>query len=157
MSGRNTILLISLFLGVYSLLIVPVYFALPIYNILDLQHFKRAADPIYFGEVILFAGESPILVLTFLFVVPFLVLQSSKIAVLAIVTINILFITLELYATLFPGPPFFERVEGCTLITCGMDHTLFHLSHLPFNVSMIFFSLKIRSMNLLRGGPHRTR
>ncbi len=28
--------------------------------------------------------------------------------------------------------PLFERVEGCTLIMCGLDHVLFHFSQIPF-------------------------
>jgi hypothetical protein len=38
--------------------------------------------------------------------------------------------------------PLFERVEGYTLILCGLDHVLFHFSQIPFNVVMGIFAYR---------------
>lgn len=150
-SDRKRVFVTSLGFGIYTLLIVPIYFSLPIYRIIDpLSSEILAEHTTRFGGIILFGGESTLLVLFFLVIIPLLILQGSRWAILATVVINGFFIPVEPIGILFlsfppiPGfpTPYFERIEGCTLISCGLDHTLFHLSHLPFYAVMIFFSLR---------------
>ena len=137
--NRRVVTLASIALGTYCLFAVPVYYL------------------IFTDALRVFGGESPGCVLLGLILVPLLVRSGSAKALLAATLISVLFLLMQVLAAFFalelPGGgltttfseagqsvPLFERVEGCTLIMCGLDHVLFHFSQIPFLAIMALFS-----------------
>lgn len=131
--------LVSMALGVFCLLAVPVYYL------------------IVTDEIAILGGESPFCVLLGLVVLPLLIRNRSANALLAVTIIAVFMILIQVLAAFLalelPGiglttvfseagnsVPLFERVEGCTLIMCGLDHVLFHFSQVPFLAVMAIFS-----------------
>lgn len=138
---RRMAALASVALGVYCLLVVPVYYV------------------IFTDTVKLVGGESPGCVLWALVVAPLLIRNGGVMALLTatlisafVVLVQVLaaFLALELpgvgLTTVFSeagsSVPLFQRVEGCTLIMCGLDHVLFHFSQIPFLAVMTTFGYR---------------
>jgi hypothetical protein len=136
---RRVATLASMALGVYCLLVVPVYYL------------------IFTDEVAVLGGESPGCLLLALIVMPLLIrdgharaLRAAALISLLLLLIQVLaaFLALELpevgLTTTFSeagrSVPLFQRVKGCTLIMCGLDHVLFHFSQIPFLAIMALFS-----------------
>ena len=136
---RRVAILASMALGAFCLLAVPVYYL------------------IFTDEIAILGGESPFCVLLGLVVIPLLIRNGGARALLAAMVISALMILIQVLAAFLalelPGVgltsvfseaggsvPLFQRVEGCTLIMCGLDHVLFHFSQIPFLVVMAVFS-----------------
>lgn len=137
--ARRTAILASMALGGFCLLAVPAYYL------------------IFTNEVAVLGGESPGCLLLALILIPLLVSNGSARALLAATLLSVFFLLMQILAAFLalelPGVglttvfseagrsvPLFERVEGCTLIMCGLDHVLFHFSQIPFLVVMAVFS-----------------
>jgi hypothetical protein len=137
--NRRVVTLASIALGIYCLFAVPVYYL------------------VFTDALRVFGGESPGCVLLGLILVPLLVRSGSAKALLGVTLISVLFLLMQVLAAFLalelPGGgltttfseagqsvPLFERVEGCTLIMCGLDHVLFHFSQIPFLAIMALFS-----------------
>ena len=137
--NRRVVTLASIALGIYCLFALPVYYL------------------VFTDTLRVFGGGSPGCVLLGLILVPLLVRSGSAKALLAATLISVLFLLMQVLAAFFalelPGGcltttfseavqsvPLFERVEGCTLIMCGLDHVLFHFSQIPFLAIMALFS-----------------
>lgn len=136
---RRVAILASMALGAFCLLAVPIYYL------------------IFTDEITMLGGESPFCVLLGLVVMPLLIRNGGAKALLAATLISVLMILIQILAAFLalelPGAglttvfseagssvPLFRRVEGCTLIMCGLDHVLFHFSQIPFLVVMAIFS-----------------
>lgn len=136
---RRVAILASMALGAFCLLAVPAYYL------------------IFTDEIAILGGESPFCVLLGLVVIPLLIRNGGARALLAAMIISALMILIQVLAAFLalelPGVglttvfseagssvPLFQRVEGCTLIMCGLDHVLFHFSQIPFLVTMAVFS-----------------
>lgn len=140
-SDRRAATLASMALGVFCLLAVPVYYL------------------IFTDEIRILGGESPFCVLLSLALVPLLIrvgtakaLRAATLISASLILIQILaaFLALELpnvgLTTVFSeegrSVPLFRRVEGCTLIMCGLDHVLFHFSQIPFLAATAIFGYR---------------
>lgn len=138
---RRVATLASMALGVYCLLVVPVYHL------------------IFTDEVVILGGESPLCLLLGLILIPLLIRTGSSRTLLAATLVSVFFLLMQVLAAFLalelPGVglttvfseaersvPLFERVEGCTLIMCGLDHVLFHFSQIPFLAVMGVFSYR---------------
>ena len=95
-----------------------------------------------------------------LVVLPLLVRNGGTRALMAVTLIGVVFLLMQVLAAFLalelPGGvglttvfleaggsvPLFERVEGCTLIMCGLDHVLFHFSQIPFLPVMAIFGYR---------------
>lgn len=136
---RRAATLASMALGVFCLLAVPVYYL------------------IFTDEMRILGGESPFCVLLSLILVPLLIRSGTTKALRAATLISAFVILVQALAAFLalelPGiglttvfseagssVPLFRRVEGCTLIMCGLDHVLFHFSQIPFLAVMMVFS-----------------
>jgi hypothetical protein len=139
--NRRMAALASVALGVYCLLAVPVYHV------------------IFADTVRLLGGESPGCVLWALIVAPLLIRSGGVKALLTATLISAFVILVQVLAAFLalelPGVglttvfseagstvPLFRRVEGCTLIMCGLDHVLFHFSQIPFLIVMTTFGYR---------------
>ncbi len=128
---RRVAALASIALGSYCLLALPIYY------------------PLFTDTVRVFGGESPLCLLLSLVAVPLLLRNGGSGALLAATLISAFGALVQVLAAFFalevPGVglttvfseagrsvPLFERVEGCTLIMCGLDHVLFHFFQIPF-------------------------
>jgi hypothetical protein len=138
-SSRRVATLASMALGAYCLLAVPVYYL------------------IFTDEITILGGESPSCVVLGLVVIPLLVRNGGARALMAVTLIAVVFLLMQVLAAFLalelPGgvglttvfseagesTPLFERVEGCTLIMCGLDHVLFHFSQIPFLAVIAIF------------------
>jgi hypothetical protein len=136
---RRAATLASMALGAYCLLAVPVYYL------------------VFTDEVTVLGGESPSCVLLGLVVVPLLLRNGGARALMAVTLVGVAFLLAQILAAFLalelPGGvglttvfseaggsvPLFERVEGCTLIMCGLDHVLFHFSQIPFLAVIAIF------------------
>lgn len=136
---RRVATLASMALGVFCLLVVPVYYL------------------IFTDEIRILGGESPFCVLLSLALIPLLIRAGTAKALRAVTLISVFVILVQVLAAFLalelPGAglttvfseagssvPLFRRVEGCTLIMCGLDHVLFHFSQVPFLAVMAIFS-----------------
>lgn len=105
--------------------------------------------PAYFliasGTLRIFAGDSSLCVLVAIVALA-LVLRGGALALLAVVALGLVQVPVQLIALVFAvtdrSVPLFQRVEGCTLVTCGLDHTLFHLAQLALGLVMAFFAYR---------------
>jgi hypothetical protein len=138
-SSRRVATLASMALGAYCLLAVPVYYL------------------IFTDEITILGGESPSCVVLGLIVIPLLVRNGGTRALMAVTLIGVIFLLMQVLTAFLalelPGGvglttvfseagesvPLFERVEGCTLIMCGLDHVLFHFSQIPFLAVIAIF------------------
>jgi hypothetical protein len=128
---RKAAALASFALGGYCLLALPIYYL------------------IFTDTIRVYGGESPMCLLLSLVLVPLLVRKGSSGELLAatlisafaaLVQVLAAFLALEVpgvgLTTVFSeagrSVPLFQRVEGCTLVMCGLDHVLFHFSQIPF-------------------------
>jgi hypothetical protein len=130
---RAGALLASLLLGLFCLLVVPIYFA---FNPIDAATVKFI-DGFAIGNVVLFAGESPAGVLLGLLILPVLLLprfahgRTSRARTWIAILLSLLFaigqVSSALFAVTDASIPLFQPMPGCTIITCGLYHTVFHL------------------------------
>jgi hypothetical protein len=128
---RKAAALASIALGSYCLLALPIYYL------------------VFTDTIRVYGGESPMCLLLSLVLVPLLIRKGSSGALLAatlisafaaLVQVLAAFLALEVpgfgLTTVFSeagrSVPLFQRVEGCTLILCGLDHVLFHFLQIPF-------------------------
>jgi hypothetical protein len=139
---RRVATLASMALGAYCLLAVPIYYL------------------IFTDKIVILGSESPGCVLLGLVVLPLLVRNGGTRALMAVTLIGVVFLLMQVLAAFLalelPGGvglttvfseaggsvPLFERVEGCTLIMCGLDHVLFHFSQIPFLPVMAIFGYR---------------
>ena len=160
-TARKGTLWISLALGTFVLLGVPIYSALVADPrvLTDEQYITPACRwPLPFSIIPepicprVFAGESPLTVLYALILVPLLLLRSGARTMLTVAILSLVFalgqVPAAFYAT-FPSaldpasnPSPFRREPGCGLVLCGLDHTLFHLSQMVLLLAMAFNSYR---------------
>jgi hypothetical protein len=108
------------------------------------------------------AGESPATIVYALVVVPLVVRRGGRLAMKVLAAASAGFAVLQLVAPFvftFPPieaasgtPPPFEAHQGCGLVNCGLDHTLFHLVQVPFFVALGLMSLR-RAWSRPRSAP----
>ena len=153
--STKRLVLVSVALGVLVLVVVPLHAALradpavladeeylgPACN-MPFQAFPEPFCP----RVV--AGESPATVLLALIVVPLLARRPTRRRLIAISIASLACAALQIVAPFafftFPSassgrtPAPFEADPGCGLVSCGLDHTLFHLLQVPFLLAMAF-------------------
>lgn len=139
-SNRKTILLTSFVLGIYTLLIVPIY------SMFMNQHICEPSPFSCVNGVKFFGGESPLLIIVSLLIVPALTVHSGTKSIIVISIVNILLFLLDWSGMRYPPfllPLSFKRTPSCYLFRDNcLDHNFFHLSHIPFYLVMIFFSYR---------------
>jgi hypothetical protein len=159
--------LISLALGAFVVLIVPLYsaFVADPRVLTDEQYVVPACGwPLPFPLMpepvcpYLFAGESPLTALYCLVVVPLLLLGGGPRTMLAVVVLSLALALVQIFGAFFatfpsafdsdfyPSP--LQREAGCGLVLCGLDHTLFHFAQ----VLLLFCS----SVLCLPGAPRQS-
>ena len=172
-SARKRVLFASLALGIFALLVVPIHSAfIADPGALTDDRYVWAAcrlgNPLPLPEPLCprtFAGESPFTILYALVLVPLLLIRGRARTMLAIAILSLTFALLQgvfafytiLPSSLFPPdlnpnllPSPFERDPAtCGLVMCGLDHSLFHFSQVPFLLALAFFSY--RAYRTLRG------
>jgi hypothetical protein len=171
-SARTKVLWISLVLGAFVLLAVPIHSAtIADPGALADERYVFAACrwpfPLAPESVCprVFAGESPFMVLYALVIVPLLLVRGRTRSMLAIAILSLAFALVQILApfyTALPSAPFpralnpdllptpFERdPSSCGLVLCGVDHSLFHFAQVPFFLALAFFSY--RAYRALRG------
>jgi hypothetical protein len=164
--ARKRVLFTSLALGVFVLLVVPIhstFIADP--RALADERYLFAACRLGFPFTIpgsvcprVVAGESPFLFFYYLVAVPLLLIRGRTRTMLIIAVLSLIFALLQgvfVFYTIFPTSLFppnlnpdlltspFERdPTTCWLVMCGVDHTLFHLSQVPFLLALAFFGYR---------------
>jgi hypothetical protein len=160
-SAGGNVLLVSLALGTFVVLIVPVYsaFVADPRVLADEQYVTPACGWPLSSPVIpepvcpyLFAGESPLTVLYCLVVVPLLLLGGGPRTLLAVVVLSLALALVQIFGAfgaIFPSaldpdfyPSPFQREAGCGLVLCGLDHTLFHFVQMLLLFAMAFFAYR---------------
>jgi len=135
----------------YSLLVVPLYFAL---NPID-PPVVRFIDGVAVGNLVLFAGESPIAVFLGLILLPALLWIGTRITLMVAVGLSLLVGLGQLGSILFavtdPTVPFWDLAPQCTLITCGLAHTLFHFVQVPPLLAVAVISMRTLVMRREKG------
>jgi hypothetical protein len=152
-------LAVSLALGVFVLLAVPIHSAfIAETGVLSDQRYVFAACRYPFPlapdavcpEV--FAGESPFMVLYALVVVPLLLIRGGPKTTLAIALLSLAFALIQVGAAFYTALPseFFPRTLNpellpsaferdpatCGLVLCGLDHSLFHFAQVPLLLAL---------------------
>jgi hypothetical protein len=159
-SARN-VLLISLALGAFVVLIVPLHstFVADPRVLTDEQYVILACGwPLPFPLIpepvcpYLLAGESPLTAFYCLVVVPLLLLAGGPRTMLAVVVLSLTLAVVQVFGAFFatfpsafdldfyPSP--LQREAGCGLVLCGLDHTLFHLAQVLLLFSLAFFAYR---------------
>ncbi len=127
MRERTVLLAASITLGLYSLLSIPIYW---------LVRFHRFS---------ILRGETSLLVLAFLVVVPLLLRFERRAALSVVLVLNVLLLLLDwsdIGFAPFGSPRSFSRPSWCSIVRGNcLDHNLFHLSHVPFYLVMVAVSL----------------
>ena len=160
-STARNVLLISLALGAFVVLIVPLYsaFVADPRVLTDEQYLLPACGWPLPSPVIpeplcpyLFAGESPLTALYALIVVPLLLLGGGPRTLLAVAVLSLALALVQIFGAFFttfpsafdPGfyPSPFQREAGCGLVLCGLDHTLFHLIQMLLLLAMALFAYR---------------
>ena len=165
--STTRLVLVSVALGVLVLIVVPLHAALradpavladqgylgPACQV-PFQAFPEPLCPRFV------AGESPATVLLALIVVPLLARRPTSRRLIAISIASLAYAALQIVAPFafftFPSassgltPPPFEADPGCGLVSCGLDHTLFHLVQVPF-----LLAIALESYRLQRALPER--
>lgn len=136
----------SLILGLFCLFVVPVYFA---FNPVD-SSTLRSLDGVAIGNIVLFAGESPAGVFLGVALLPLLLWpritkgRTAQVRVWVATGLSLLFAVGQVGAAVFAvtdrSVPIFQPAPGCTLITCGIYHTLFHLFQAALLLVVAYFS-----------------
>jgi hypothetical protein len=155
---RKPLVLTSLTLGIVVLLVVPLHAAVRADDAaLAHDDYLRPAcrTPVHaFPEPIcpeVVAGESPATVLYALVVVPLVARRPGRRAFLAIAVASAALAAVQVVAPFgfsFPAvdgerPSPFEPDEGCGLVNCGLDHTIFHLLQIPFLLAMAAMAYRL--------------
>jgi hypothetical protein len=164
-SARTKVLWISLVLGAFVLLAVPIHSAVVAdpRALGDEQYvfaacnwpFPLAPEPVC---PLVFAGESPFMVLYALVIVPLLLVRGRTRTMLTTAILSLTFALVQIASPLYtalpsaffppelnPGllPSAFERDPAtCGLVLCGLDHSLFHFAQVPFLLALAFFSYR---------------
>ena len=115
------------------------------------------------------AGESPAMIAYALVVVPLVLRRGGPGAFRALALASAALAALQVIApfmltfdSVTPGagtPSPLEADDGCGLVNCGLDHTLFHLAQVPFLLAMALTSWHLsaappsRPRATLRSGP----
>jgi hypothetical protein len=99
------------------------------------------------------AGESPMTIVFALGVVPLALRRGGRRAMKALAVTSVALAALQLVApftftfeSTAPGagtPSPLEADEGCGLVNCGLDHTLFHMLQVPFLVAIALTSRRL--------------
>ena len=164
---EKRLLMLSLALGVLVLAAVPLHAALradP--RVLSDEDYLEPAcrTPVHvFPEPIcpwVVAGESPMTIVFALGVVPLALRRGGRRAMTALAVISAALAVLQLVApfaftfeSTAPGagtPSPLKADEGCGLVNCGLDHTVFHMLQVPFLVA-----IAVTAGRTSRGtGPH---
>jgi len=164
-SARTKVLWISLVLGAFVLLAVPLHSASVADPgaLADERYvfaacnwpFPLAPEPVCPR---VFAGESPGMVLYTLVIVPLLLVRGGTRTMLTIAILSLTFALVQIASPFYtalpsaffppelnPGllPSAFERDPAtCGLVLCGLDHSLFHFAQVPFLLALAFFSYR---------------
>jgi hypothetical protein len=162
-SAHKRALLTSLALGIFVLIAVPLHsaFVADPRALVDERYVFAACNwpfPLGPGSACprVFAGESPFMVLYTLVIVPFLLIRGGAKTILTIAVLSLVFALVqiaspfyaELPSAVFPPelnpdllPSAFQSDPAtCGLVLCGLDHSLFHFSQVPFLLALEFFS-----------------
>lgn len=160
-SSARKVLWISLALGAFVVLIVPLYSAFvadP--RVLDDEQYVLPAcgwplsSPLLPEPLCphLFAGESPLTALYALIVVPLLLLGGGPRTLLAVAVLSLALALVQIFGAFiatFPSafdpdsyPSPFQREAGCGLVLCGLDHTLFHFIQMLLLLAMALFAYR---------------
>lgn len=150
---------VSLALGTLVLLVVPLHAVLRAdSSVLADDDYLRPAcrvpvqtlpEPICPRVV---AGESPATVLYALIAVPLLLRRPGRSRLLAVALASAGFAALQVVApfaftfrSAFSNerPSAFQPDVGCGLVSCGLDHTLFHFAQVPFYFAMAVLSYRL--------------
>ncbi len=164
-SERKKVLWISLALGIFVLLAVPIHSAF-------IADPRALSDEIYTFVACnwpfplvpesacpqVFAGESPFMVLYALVIVPLLLIRGEARTMLTIVVLSLVFALVQIIAVFYTAlpsaffppelnpdllPSAFERDPAtCGLVLCGLDHSLFHFAQVPFLLVLAFFGYR---------------
>ncbi len=167
-TAHRRALVITLALGIFVLLIVPTYnaFVADTRVLTDEQYITPACRwPLPFSVIPepvcprIFAGESPLMVLYSLVVVPLLLLRGGARMMLTITVLSLVLALVQVFGAFFAtfpsalNPTFYpsplQREFGCGLVLCGLDHTLFHFSQMLLLLAMAFFAH--RAYRAIRG------
>jgi hypothetical protein len=167
------LLLVSLALGVLVLALVPLHAELRAdRRVLSNDIYLKPAcrTPVHLlPEPIcprIVAGESPLTILFALGVVPLalrragpgtmkaLAITSGALAALQLVAPFALTFESATPAAETPSP--LEADQGCGLVNCGLDHTMFHLLQVPFLVAMALMSRRLGEQHVSRRPPQGT-
>lgn len=162
-SARKRVLLISLTLGIFVLLAVPIHSAsIADTGALTDERYVFAACKWPFPLVPesacpqILAGESPFMVLYALVIVPLLLIRGGAKTMLTIAVMSLVFALVQIAAPFYTALPsaffppelnpdllpsaFQSDPATCGLVLCGLDHSLFHFSQAPFLLALAFFS-----------------
>ena len=100
------------------------------------------------------AGESPATAFLALIVIPLLARRPGRRSLAAIMIISLAWAAVQIVAPFalftFPSassgqtPPPLQSDPGCGLVSCGLDHTLFHLGQMPFLLAIALESHRLR-------------
>jgi hypothetical protein len=175
-SARKRVLWTSLALGIFVLLAVPthsVFIADP--GALTDERYVFAACRWPFPLVPesacpqVLAGESPLMVLYALVIVPLLLVRGGAKTMRTIAVLSLVFALVQIAAPFYmalPSPFFPPELNPdllpsafqsdpatCGLVLCGLDHSLFHFAQAPFLLALAFFSY--RAYRAVRGKHNR--
>ena len=158
MSETRRLTLISVALGVLVLAAVPLHAALRAdARVLSDEEYLEPACRVPFAvfpEPVcprFVAGESPLTLFYGLIAVPLLARRGSRRALLLALVTSAGLAALQLaapFAFTFPPvdgghPSAFEAEPRCGLVSCGLDHTGFHLAQVPFLVALALLSYRL--------------
>lgn len=138
--NRRAILLTSLALGIYTLLIVPVYSLFINPRVCEVSPFTCLSGVKFLG------GESPLILIFSLVTIPLLATKGRRNGALAVLVLNLIFVTTEWRSVGLP--PLVQALSFARPMRCYLfggnclDHNLFHLSHIPFYLVMAFYSYR---------------
>jgi hypothetical protein len=150
---EKRLLMLTLALGVLVLAAVPLHAVLRADTsvLADEDYLKPACQtPVHvFPEPVcprVVAGESPLTIVFALGVVPIAIRRGGRRTMKALAVTSVALAVLQLLApfaftfeSTAPGagtPSPLKADEGCGLVNCGLDHTLFHILQVPFLVAI---------------------
>ena len=161
--------MISLALGAFVVSVVPLYsaFVADPRLLTDEQYVIPACGLALPSPLIpepvcpyLFAGESPLMALYALIVVPLLLLAGGPRTFLAVAVLSLALALVQIVGVFFatfpsafdPGfyPSPFQREAGCGLVLCGLDHTLFHFIQMLLLLAMALFAYRAHRTTAIR-------
>ena len=171
---EKRLLMLSLALGVLVLAAVPLHAVIRADPsvLADEDYLKPACrTPVHvFPEPIcprVVAGEYPMTIVFALGVVPLALRRGGRRAMRALAITSVALAVLQLAApfaftfeSTAPGagtPSPLKADEGCGLVNCGLDHTLFHMLQVPVLVAIAVTSRRLSDTSPERSPPRRPR